>query len=176
MTKQEFSVFASAMRTYFPKESILPNSQAMELWYRQLQDIPCEVAEVALQKWVSVNKWSPSIADIRELAASICGGEISDWGESWEKVISACRRYGRNRALEAMESFDDITREAVKRVGGFIYICNSENIVADRARYEQVYNALAERKKKENQIPLPVHEVIQRIQQHGMLQIEGAEE
>ena len=65
MNRKEFALFASALRTYYPREKLLPNEQAMELWFNQLQDIPYKVAELTLNKWVATNKWSPSIADIR---------------------------------------------------------------------------------------------------------------
>lgn len=169
MNTKEFTTLAAAIKTFYPRERILPNEQAMELWYGQLKDIPYEVAVTALNKWVSTNKWSPSIADIRELATSIQHGDIPDWGESWEKVCAACRKFGRDRSREALESFDDLTRESVKRIGGFTYICNSENTVADRARFEQVYNALAERKKKEDQLSVPLQQMIQGFREENKL-------
>lgn len=69
MTEQEFAKFAMGLKTYYPRENLLPNRPAMELWYRQLQDLPYEVAETALNKWVSTNKWSPSIAEIDVMLA-----------------------------------------------------------------------------------------------------------
>jgi hypothetical protein len=48
MNKKEFAIFASALRTYYPKENLLPNEQAMQLWFNQLSDIPYKVAEVTL--------------------------------------------------------------------------------------------------------------------------------
>ena len=81
MNKQEFSLFTMALKTYYPRENLLPNTQAMELWYQQLQDIPYRTAEAALNQWVATNKWSPSIADIRETAAGVASGEVLDWGE-----------------------------------------------------------------------------------------------
>lgn len=47
-----------------------------------------------------------------------------------------------------MESFDEITREVVKRLG-FQNICLSENIVADRARLAEIYQAIQRRKRTE---------------------------
>ena len=94
MDKREFGLFASAIRTYYPREQILPNKEAMELWFRELQDIPFPVAEASLRKWVSTNKWSPSIADIRELSANVQNGDIPDWGEGWEEVQRAIRKHG----------------------------------------------------------------------------------
>lgn len=152
MDKKEFAIFASALRTYYPKEGLLPNNEAMELWFRQLQDIPYKVAEIALNKWVATNKWSPTIADIREATAEITGGGIADWGKGWEQVLKAIRQFGMYRAGEAMASFDDLTRATVERLG-FRDICLSENISADRANFRMVYEQLAERKKKEAQIP-----------------------
>ena len=173
MDKKEFSTFAMALRTYYPKEQILPNQQAMELWFRQLQDIPYKVAEAALNKWVSTNKWSPSIAEIREMAASVKCGEIPDWGDGWEHVLLAIRKFGQYRIPEAMESFDPITKQCVERIG-FRNICMSENIASDRANFRMIYEQLAERKKKDAQIPDKLKQIIGIIQ-NEQLQIESKE-
>lgn len=162
MDKKQFGTFAMALRTYFPREQILPNQQAMELWYRELQDIPYEVAEAGLRQWVSTNKWSPSIADIREMATTIQRGSIPDWGEGWEQVTKAIRQYGTYRIPEAMETFDPLTRKCVERLG-FKNLCMSENVTADRANFRMVYEQLAEREKKDQQIALPLKEIIQSI-------------
>ena len=93
MNKQEFSLFAMALKTYYPREALLPNNQAMELWFRELCDIPYNVAEMALRKWVATNKWSPSIADIREMTSGIVNGEQLTWGEAWEKTLEAMKAH-----------------------------------------------------------------------------------
>jgi len=155
MDKKEFAIFASALQTYYPKENLLPNNEAMELWYRQLQDIPYKVAEIALNKWVATNKWSPTIADIRECSAEITQGELPDWGQGWEQVLRAIRQFGMYRAGEAMASFDELTRQTVERLG-FRDICLSENIAQERANFRMIYEQLAERKKKQAQIPQSV--------------------
>lgn len=61
-------------------------------------------------------------------------------------VSKAIGQYGMYRTEEAMESFDEVTREAVKRLG-FQNICLSENIVADRARFAEIYQAIQQRKR-----------------------------
>ena len=71
MTKQEFGKLAAAIRTYYPKEQILPNQQAIELWYSHLKDMPYNLACAVLNKWVSENKWSPTIADIKQTAREV---------------------------------------------------------------------------------------------------------
>ena len=116
MDKKEFGLFASALRTYYPKEQILPNQQAMELWYRELQDIPFPVAEATLRQWVATNKWSPSIAEIREVAATVQHGSVKDWGEAWEQVLMAVRKYGIYNQGKALDSMDPMTRTDRKSV------------------------------------------------------------
>ena len=164
MDKKEFAQFAMALKTYYPKEQLLPNNQAMELWFRQLHDIPYKVAELSLNKWVSTNKWSPSISEIREMAATVQNGEIPEWGEGWEQVIKAIRKYGSYRIPEAMESFDPITRRCVERLG-FRNLCISENQAADRANFRVIYEQLAKRESHDNQIPLALKQAIIMIQQ-----------
>ena len=159
MTKQEFALLTSALKTYYPREKLLPNPQAMELWFNQLKDIPYKVAETALNKWVATNKWSPSIADIREQANEIVNGVIPDWGNGWEQVEHAIRYFGIYNATRAMESLDDITRETVKRLG-FNNLCLSENPQADRANFRMIYEQLAERKATNDQVPEDIKKLI----------------
>lgn len=78
MDRKQFATFAMALKTYYPRENILPNQQAMELWFRHLEVVPYEVAELALQKWVLKSKWSPSIADIRALVKDIYWTMLED--------------------------------------------------------------------------------------------------
>lgn len=170
MEKQEFATLAAAIRTFYPKENILPNKEAMALWYRELQDLPFPVAEASLRKWVSTNKWSPSIAELREAAATIQHGEIPEWGEAWEKVLKAIKKYGIYSIGPAMESFDPLTRKAVECIG-FRDICMSENIAADRANFRMIYENLAEREKTRQQVALPLQQAIERLGSSDMLKL-----
>lgn len=166
MDKTEFAAFAMAVRTYYPKENILPNQQAMELWYRELQDLPAKVAEAALRKWVSTNKWSPSIAEIREMTVSITEGDGLTWGEAWEQVVLAIRRYGSYRPQEALDSLDPLTRRCVQNLG-YRELCMSENPMADRANFRMIFETLSQRKKTEQQLALPLREIIDALRLDG---------
>lgn len=152
MNKKEFALFASALRTYYPKEKLLPNEQAIELWFNQLQDIPYNVAEVTLNKWVATNKWSPSIADIREQATALTQGEAKEWGDAWQEVLKAISYYGSYREDDALASFDPTTRQVVKRLG-FRNLCFSEEIQVERANFRMIYEQQLERDKQNAQLP-----------------------
>lgn len=87
MSREEFAVFAAALQTYYPRANILPNKQALELWYRQLQDIDYRDAEKTLNKWVSEERFPPSIADIR-------GGKAGDACDWWSQLRKVQERIG----------------------------------------------------------------------------------
>lgn len=171
INKKEFAIFASALRTYYPKENILPNEQALELWYKQLQDIPYNVAELTLNKWVATNKWSPSIADIREQATGITQGAAKDWGEAWQDVLRAISNYGSYREEEALDGFDEVTRQVVKRLG-FKNICMSEDIQVDRANFRMIYEQEQHRQRQDAQLPQKLKALISNM---PMLLEEGGE-
>ena len=152
MTSSEFDYFSKALRTYYPREKILPNEEAMTLWYRQLKDIDYSTALLALDKWVATNKWSPAISDIREMAAEIINGELPDWGEAWGKVLKAVSNYGSYYPDDAYEFLGEPIATCVKRVG-WLEICFSENLDTIRANFRMIYEAEAKKQRREAQIP-----------------------
>lgn len=167
MTKQEFATFAMAMRTYFPKEQILPNQQAMELWYREISDLAYPVVEASLRKWVATNKWSPSIAEIREMAANIQNGDPLSWGESWERALTAVRRFGSYNQGEAMASLDPLTKKCVESIG-FMTLCMSENIMVERAHFQKIFEVYQKREQANKQIAPALQQTIAALQIKGV--------
>ena len=93
MTAKEFGKLADAIKTYFPRDNILPTEKSMVLWYSELKDIPYQLAYTALRKYVSTNKFAPTIADIREQSAELAG-QNDDLNETaaWSLVLKAIRR------------------------------------------------------------------------------------
>ncbi|MEY8366273.1 replicative helicase loader/inhibitor [Anaerovoracaceae bacterium 41-7] len=81
MNKQEFGLLAAAIKTAYANEKMFPNNQAMELWYRNLKDIPYEVASAAFDKWVVTSRWAPTIADIREMSTNVINGDAMLWSD-----------------------------------------------------------------------------------------------
>ena len=171
MTKKEFATFAMALKTYYPRENLIPNDKALELWFIQLQDLEYKILEIVLNKWVATNKWSPSIAEIREEAAAITSEPIADWGEAWEKVLKVVRHYGSYEPEKAMAELEELTAAAVKRVG-YYEICQSTNIAVERANFRDIYNNLAERKKTRQQIAPQILAMIETAQKENIKALE----
>jgi len=104
MTTKEFALIAAAIKTYFPRDNILPTERAMELWYEELKDLPYDIANTAVRMHVATNKFPPSIADIRENAAKLSPkmreGELNEM-EARQMVLKAMR----NSIYHAEEEF-----------------------------------------------------------------------
>ena len=145
VSKQEFVTLVLAMQAMYGDEFI-GTEEAMDVWFALLYDLDYKILSKALQKHMLTNKFKPTVAELREIYADLICPAISDWSEGWEKVSRAIGHYGMYRTEEAMESLDEVTREAVKRLG-FQNICLSENIVADRARFAEIYQAIQQRKR-----------------------------
>lgn len=169
MNKQEFATIVSIIRTFYAKENIIPNSQAVELWYQMLGDLDFKTAEIFIKKWVSTEKWSPSIADIRQGVAEISLGGIPDWSESYEKVRRAISSYGYMQYEEAVKEFDEPTKRTVERIG-WRELCLSETDQGTkRAQYRDVYNGVVTQAKNERAIAPEVRALIESTIQKGNL-------
>jgi len=152
VNNQEFIRWSAALKTYFPKENLLPTKEAMSLWFQALSDLPYDAANLALMKHVQVCKFAPSIAEIREAASKLMYGEPPDWGEGWRSAMDAIRRFGYYAEREALASMDELTRETVMRLG-YGELCMSENQMQDRANFRMIYERLALRAREDATLP-----------------------
>ena len=69
MNVDEFAKLADAIKTYFPRDNVLPTDNAMELWFDMLKDLDYKSAYIALKKHVATSSFPPTIADIRKNAS-----------------------------------------------------------------------------------------------------------
>ena len=152
MTDVEFATIASAIKAAYPSANVMPDKQSKSVWYTMLCDLDYNVCLAALKEHMSVCKFAPAIAELRELCSNITNGPQKDWGAAWEDVLCAIRYKGMYREEEALKGMDEVTRECVKRLG-FINICTSENIDHDRANFRMIYEQVAKRTAQDTQLP-----------------------
>ena len=159
MDKRKFADWAAALQTYYPRFELLPNEQAMELWYRELRDIPYDLLSAALRKWVVTEKWPPSIAELRSMCADLVRGPAPDWGDAWREVVDAIGRYGATRPEEAYAVMSPLTQQTVDRIG-WRDICLSEVPDTIRAQFRQVYQIVTQREREDRQLPPALKDTI----------------
>lgn len=165
MNKKEFAVVADAIRSYYPREKIMPTKESAELWFDALKDLDFDMAMAAVKKHTQTSKWSPTIADIRENAVSIVRPQAS-WSAGWEQVRLAIGRYGYMNEREALDSMDEVTRTAVKRLG-WQQICATEldDLQTVRANFRMIYEQIQESLSKDAMLSAEVKEQIDAVQQ-----------
>jgi len=172
LEREQFKILCKGMKAVYTQATFLPDADAFNVWFALLGDLEYPVLNAAIQKYMLINKFPPTIADLREIATSISIGDVPDWGEGWEKVLQAIRRFGYYRESEAMQTMDQLTQTCVKRLG-WRNLCMSENSNQDRANFRMIYEQLAERTKKEATLPISLNNTIKQLNAAAVKQIEN---
>lgn len=113
MTVKQFGSLAAAIKTFFPRENVLPTSESMDLWYDMLRDLDYDVASTALKMHVSNSPYAPTISDIRKYAEKIISPAEMNEGEAWALVSNAIR----NSSYNSSEEFNKLPPLVQKAVG-----------------------------------------------------------
>ena len=157
---EDFKTVVKVLKSTYTGPNFLPDADAVKAWYYMLKDINFEVLKAATYKYAMTNKFPPTVADLREMALAVTNGDIPLWSDGWEQVQIAIRKYGSYNPTAALDMMDPITAATVRRLG-WRDLCMSENPVADRANFRLIYEQLAERKHKEEQLPAGLQQLIE---------------
>ena len=165
MTKQEAAkliLLISSNYRNFPEKG---KEDAMTaLWAVTFADMPYKLVESAAVKYMFTNKFPPAISDILEQIDSIVSVENLTPIEAWGTFLKAVGNFGYYRKKEALESLDEVTRSIIESMG-YEYLCQSSDIMADRAHFYKAYEAKVKRKKQEQQIPKMIAQQIESVRQ-----------
>lgn len=167
MNREEFKTLVKGMKAVYAQPTFIPDQDAFNMWFALMGDMPYEVCNVAIQKYMLTNKFPPTVAEIREIAAGVVNGDPLTWGESWERALNAVRRFGSYNKAAAMETLDPLTRKCVDSIG-YMQLCMSENIMVERAHFQKIFEVYAKREQTEKQMPLALQQAISRLQLKGM--------
>jgi hypothetical protein len=132
--------------------------ETLRVYTRLLSDIPGDVLEAAALQHASNNAFFPTVAELRAAAFSLAEQAVQQPSgfEAWEEVTRAISRYGylREPGVDFQWSHDLIGR-TVAALGGWKFLCESENPQADRARFLQGYDVFVQRQ-RDSQRMLPM--------------------
>lgn len=118
-----------------------------------LDDLTYEQVNRAVRVLLQTRTWMPSIADIRATALEIDRGPATAGGEAWGEVLRCIGRYGSYRRPGTdFEFHDPVTAQCVSALA-WSNLCLSENAVADRARFIELYGQLGERSRRHRLAP-----------------------
>lgn len=173
MTIKEFGKLAAAIKTYYPKENMLPSDASMELWYDALKDIDYKSAEQGLKKYVMSNKFSPSIADIRECSLDFERPRELNEMEAWSLVSKALKN-GYYGAEEEFFKLPPIVQKAVGqpsqlRAWSQTDIESIENVI--QSNFIKTYRAELIRAQQISKLPQGMQAAIEKVNENRAIDI-----
>lgn len=153
MNPQEFVKAMTFLGIAYNKEF---TKEQCDVWYNFFKNDNIEVFKVAIKRLILSEKYLPSIAMVKEEITNISNPSLQlDAEEQWLKVLDCAMRFGRNNFEEARKQLDDLSVEAVKKVG-WVRICNSEFLPNEKKEFVDIFNILKNRKKNEEKyVALP---------------------
>lgn len=158
MTAKEFGFLADAIKTYFPRDNVLPTENAMRLWYEELKDIPYQLAHLALRKYVYTNKFAPTIADIREQVAELNNQNEEELNETaaWYMVWKAICNSGYH-ADEEFAKLPPVIQRAVHspaqlREWALLENIDGKTITVLQSDFQRAFRAEKQREREQNKL------------------------
>ena len=127
----------------YPKEAAHYKDQAViALWVKMLSDISGELLLHAVQECIATLTWFPKIAEVRQVAFEIqqAAAPIPDAHTAWGEVLRELERVGHCTQYGLSLQFSHpLIREVVDQFH-WLRLCESENLISDRAQFIQAYS------------------------------------
>lgn len=136
-TKATFAHIAQVLRAVYFKAAI--SDDTWLAYFMALADIPDDALIQAVSEHIAHNDEFPTIAGLRRLALA---GQHPSPGDAWGEVARQMQEVGRYRTPAFSHPLITL---AVEQVGGWQALCESDNLVADRAHFLRIYEELVRR-------------------------------
>ena len=171
MTKDEFTKLAKILRTVYTADKFLQTKEALEIWYRLLQDIPYQPALAAVELYITSNKFPPTIADIREKAYEVkekaSGKPSLSEGEAWALVKKALTR----SIYYYDEEWEKLPPEIQKAMGSAMNLhdiaaSDDVNMQVEESLFSRRYRAEIEKAREEEKMHPKIKELIAQISEN----------
>lgn len=148
--------YSYALKNQMPEQI----SDLQILWCDLLKDLDIDVLKAAAIQHVATSKWFPTISELRDGAFDIMNPRQQTAMEAWGEVVRQIRNVG---SWGKPKFEDPITGRLVSDIG-WINLCHSEMLAADRARFIEAYDVIVKRERQETmELPMVI-EVKRRLQ------------
>ena len=177
-TREAVAKMFAILGQVWPKDGERASDLAMEIYGRCLADIPDDLLSAAVVSVVSGATFYPKPAEIRRAAIGLRWPDELTGAEAWGRVGAYIRKWPAGGRLIGETHVDppalpERVQRAVNAIGGLAYLRTSENAVADRARFCDVYDALRRRATEHAQMLPEVRQVVERLQAPAAAQLEA---
>lgn len=128
----------------------IPGDQAIvtaRLYARMLADLDADEVVRAIERLIKTSERLPTVAKIRATVVELHHGPARAGADAWGDVRAAMSRHGYVSAPGKDFAFDDPLVARVVESMGWRRLCESDNATADRARFAEVYEHLAQQER-----------------------------
>ena len=180
LSSMDFQKIMTAIVAAYPYTKLdLTNKLQMSVWYDNLIDLDATKLALATKKMITTYEF-PSIKNLRQSYADIDMPIHVDAEEGWGLVEKAIRNYGYMRCEEAMQSLPAQVQKAVQYVGGFLAICEAENVSVIRGQFNKAMESAIRSTREEKSLGVQLTDQIKKYnlqnEQKDKLQIEIKED
>ena len=158
MNLQESAELVGCALVAFPSQGgKLNDAQQVTLakvWHDTLGDLTYEQCRTALNVLIQTRQFLPTVSEIRSAVLDLERGPVTAGGDAWGDVLAAMKSKGAHRTPGIDFTFPDVTTARCVQRLGWRDLCLSENTVADRARFIELYDKLATETRREKQAPV----------------------
>jgi hypothetical protein len=132
----------------------------VSIYVRLLADLDFELLKAATLQCATINTFFPSVAEIRAAAEELqaMAEGIPTEAEAWQNVLQQIGMVGSS----GQPQFRHPLIEQVVRQFGWRNLCMSENQIADRARFMDVFEKLLRDTNRRNRMLPEIREIIDR--------------
>lgn len=180
MTRDNFKILVKAMKAVYSSENFIADKDAFDVWFELLKDLPYEQANLAIQKYMTSEKFPPTIADIRTKATEIITPAEESMSElqAWALVQKALR----NSGLNSEEEFAKLPEACQRAVGTAANLkewalMDSDQVATiEQSHFIRNYRTSVQRMKEEARLPENVKMLIADMgKKHAALMEKAAE-
>lgn len=180
MTRDNFKILVKAMKAVYSSENFIADKDAFDVWFELLKDLPYEQANLAIQKYMTSEKFPPTIADIRTKATEIITPAEESMSElqAWALVQKALRNSGSN----SEEEFAKLPEACQRAVGTAANLkewalMDSDQVATiEQSHFIRNYRTSVQRMKEEARLPENVKMLIADMgKKHAALMEKAAE-
>jgi hypothetical protein len=167
VTREQVKTMLAYMTTVYTAR-LMPEVTAtvIDVWWELLQDIPFELAEPAIKKLASTERFPPTIADIRAAVTHVPEEDTSA-EEAWSKMYGAILKFGVYGKEDAEQYLGKLWEFVGKE---WRYYCTmlEDQVPNEKARFINMYKAYAKKAKYMAQIPETVRQRLEAYHSQGV--------
>ena len=180
-TRQEFDRVWQALVAAYPmwvKELGAGQlEKTFEVYEKLLCVMPGRILEAAAYYHIETSKWFPTIGELRSEAMALVTKPRRTGIEAWGDVVDAMQSGG-VRIMASGDGYyppewnDPITAKVVLAMG-WLNLCHSETMMADRAHFIHAYDTIAERDATEALMSPLVRQVMRELESERPKRLES---